>query len=351
MAKSTIYDILGTIRDNSSALYQERVPEATRENLVSVGQAITDDAHVMNEYLTALVKKVAKTIIANKRFNNPLKKLKGEGIPYGSTIEEIYINPIVDVGYDGDGTELLKSAKPDGKVCYYSLAKPRRYPVTVTKFQIIQSFTSESAWNNLFEKIIVALYSGDDIDEFLLMKQLVGNVIDAGKIDVVACDIEQPKELAKSISSMKGLFQFPSTKYCGYNKTVKEGETECITYCDTKEQVLLMTIEAQTEINFEYLASQFNMDLVDIKGMVVTVDSIPSEKFDVYAVLADKSAIRVHDVNYEITDFYNASTLEHKFYLHHLQYMHCSMFANCKAFGKAKEVVDEVQEVDEVIEG
>ena len=337
---STVATILNTIRDNASDLYIARVPEATRDNLTQVGQAITSDKNIMNEYITSLVTKVAKTRVMSKLFKNPLAKLKGENIPFGATIEELYINPAVNEGYDPDGTTLLKTTKPDGKVCYYSIGEPRKYPVTVFKRMVVRSFRSESEYMELLNKIIVSLYSGDNIDEFLLMKNLLGKSIDEGVISVVETDIASPKDVAKAISSASGHFQFPTTVYAGYNQvnkaSIAAGETPAITFCSPDDQVLIMPIDTQTEINYEYLASQFNIDVVKLKAMTIAVDNIPSEKYDIYALLCDKAAIRVHDVDYDIEEMNNGATKAVNYWLHHLQYMHLSMFANCQAFGKKR---------------
>jgi len=83
----TAQQILATIRDNASADYIARVPEYTRNNLGQVGDAITSDGNIMNEFITALVDKVAFSNVKSKMYKNPLARLKGTGVPRGNTIE------------------------------------------------------------------------------------------------------------------------------------------------------------------------------------------------------------------------------------------------------------------------
>ena len=96
-------------------MYGERVPASTNNNLSQVGDAITSSENIMNEFMNALVNKVAMSNIKSKMFRNPLARLKKAGVPMGNTIEEIFINPATDTTYDNDQKKLLTTTKPDGK--------------------------------------------------------------------------------------------------------------------------------------------------------------------------------------------------------------------------------------------
>lgn len=334
----TAVDILETIRDNATDSYIERVPQATRDNLAQVGKAITSDSNIMNEFITSLVNKIAFSHVKSKMFKNPLAILKSAGIPKGNTIEEIYINPSTDTGYDNEQTKLLKTTKPDGKTAYYGLNRQSTYPVTINEAQLQRAFTSESEFMSLYNAIMVSMYSGDEIDEFMLMKGLVGKAIDEGAMLVLDADLTKPKEFAKAISNVSKNFSFPSTQYAGYNK-VNESEIEanrdtaCVTWCPTSEQCLLIRADAQTEIDYEVLATMFHMEVAKLEAMTILVDSFPSELYDVKAVLCDREAVQVRDMVYKMTSQYVGNTLEWNFWLHHWQFLFLSMFGNAVAFG------------------
>lgn len=334
----TAIDILETIRDNASADYIARVPEATRENLNQVGEAITANSNIMNEFITALVNKVALSNVRSKMFNNPLKILKSAGIPKGNTIEEIFINPATDAGYDKDQTKLLKTTKPDGKVAYYGLNRQSSYPVTINESEIARAFTSEQEFMSMYNAIVISMYSGDEIDEFMLMKALAGKAIDEGAIKVLTADMTKPKELAKAISNCSKSFAFPSTAFAGYNlvndKVLAGTETKCMTFCPTNNQCLLVRADVQTEIDYEVLATMFHMEVAKLEAMTILVDDIPSENYDVYAVLCDRDTVQVRDMQFKVTSQYIASSLEWNFWLHHWQFLFWSMFGNAVAFGK-----------------
>ena len=60
-----LQEILNTIRENASEIYQQRVPEATRANIQEVGEAITDpnNAVVANEFMSTLLNMIIKPVL------------------------------------------------------------------------------------------------------------------------------------------------------------------------------------------------------------------------------------------------------------------------------------------------
>lgn len=340
MATITVTDILGTIRDNSDDLYIERIEEYNGDNLNQIGNIITSDKNIMNSFINAIINKIASTNIISRMYNNPLSKLKSTDVPMGSTIEEIFVNPATDVGYQKDGAMLLKTTKPDGKTAYFGLNRQSTYPTSISKNELKQAFTSESSFMSLYNRIITTLYSGDQIDEFILTKAVVSKTVDEGNITIIESDIAQPKAIAKDISNMSKAFSFPSTKFAPYNKinaTLFVGDDkECITFCPLENQVLLLRADVETEINFEILANMFNMQLAEIKAMTILIDSFPTKNCEIYAVLCDKDSIQIRDNTFETDNFYNGSNMQYNVWLQHWQFIFCSTFGNMVAFGKTK---------------
>lgn len=336
----TIEQIFNTIRDNSSAMYAERVPALTKSNFSEVGKAITVNDLTMNEFITGMVNKIALQNVVSKLFNNPLSRLKSTGVPLGNSIEEVFINPATDTGWQDDGALLLKTTKPDGKVCYYSMNRKGRYPVSINEVQFRRAFTSEQTFMSFYDSIVVSMYSGDNIDEFILMKQTVASAIDNGAVTIIPSDITQAKTLMKAISSYSKDFAFPSTAYAGYNLVNKlnaeSEEKPCVTFCPQDRQALLIRADVQTEIDYEVLATMFHMEVAKLEAITVLVDTIPSTKYDVYALLCDIDTLQFRDADEmpKVQSMYNGSNLTWNFFLHHWEYMFFSMFGNAVAFGK-----------------
>jgi uncharacterized protein YjdB len=195
----------------------------------------------------------------------------------------------------------------------------------------------------LYNKIITTLYSGDQIDEFILTKAVVSKTIDEGNVKVIESDASTPtgaKAIAKAISNMSKAFLFPSTEFAPYNTvnatSFTDTDKKCITFCPLENQVLLLRADVETEINFEILANMFNMQLAEIKAMTILVDSFPSNNYEIYAVLCDKDSIQIRDNTFEADNFYNGSNMTYNVWLQHWQFIFCSTFGNMVAFGKTR---------------
>ena len=345
---ATVKEILDVIRDNASDLYIERVPEYTSENLLQIGDAITSEKNVMNEFIDSLVNKVMESNIKSRLYKNPLAKLKGKGIPMGSTIEEIFVNPAVDSGFSSDGNLLLKQVTPDTKVAYYSMNRKGEYQASFSKPALLLAFNSEENFMSFYNGIVTSVYSGDEIDEFILTKNVIGKTIDNGGIQIVNATVDEPRVLAKAIGKMSKAMLFPSKNLCGYNLVNKDSiesgkETECITFTPQDAQCIIMTADAQTEIDYEYLANVYNIEVATLKAMTILVDEIPSDNYNIHAVLCDVDCIQMRDNYYAVENFYNPSNSTDKIFLHHWETLYFSMFGNAVAFGTKKSVEESAE--------
>lgn len=69
-------NVLNVIRQNATAVYQDRIPEATADNLHEVGDAILTYEAQANEFVNALVNRIGLVILNNRMATNPLAALK-----------------------------------------------------------------------------------------------------------------------------------------------------------------------------------------------------------------------------------------------------------------------------------
>ena len=163
MANFTVKDMLKAIRDNSSAIYQDIVPENNKSNQKQEGESILKSENAKNEFLNALVKKIATTeVVNNQRFVSPFNVFEGAERPFGGHIEEIFVNPSLDTGFDNDPNLLLKTTKPDTKTAYYGLNRKGKVAITISDIQLRDAFKSEQALMSLLSAFSTSLYSGDE---------------------------------------------------------------------------------------------------------------------------------------------------------------------------------------------
>ena len=333
---ANMINVLNAILDNASEQYQARVPQATQDNISAVGSAIMNYQATENEFLSALVNKIAMVIVRNKTFNNPLSVLKKGGVPLGKNIEEIYTNPATGTTYDPTGSKLLERSIPDTKAIYHSMNRQGQYKATVTKAQLIQAFTSYNALENLLNSIVNSIYSGDNLDEFILMKELFASAIAGGKmktVDVATIgDVDTAKAFVKSIKTVGQDMEFPSDKWNTYFDINKDKDTKpVVTWTPLANQVLILRNDVSVDVDVELLAKAFNVSYTDLKQRTLIVDSFGSAK-NCGAVLCDEAYVQVYDNLVQMESFHNGEGLYDNFIYHHWQTYSLSLFANATAF-------------------
>lgn len=333
-----ILNILNTIRDNASALYQERIPEATRSNMESIRFAMLDDDNVQvaNEFMHTLLNKVVKTQLISKVFSNPLAPLKKGTKPLGDTVEEIYNNFIKGEQSDFTGANLLKRNLPDTKTVYHRMNKQHTYTVTVDRARLSKAFTSYESLENYINNIVNTLYNSANFDEFMEMKQLLKSALDANAL--IVKEISDPltsadnaKKFIKAVKTVSGLMCFPSGEFNAYTSAQTTDEKPVITFSTVDDQYLIIDTATNTTVDVDVLANTFNMSVADFnKTKKIVVDAIPIE--GARAALVDKEFLQVFDDLFAVKAFENPLGLYTNYYLHVHQTLAYSILVNAVLF-------------------
>ena len=329
-------NILNAILTNASADYQSRVPTATKDNITEVGSAIMSYKATENEFLTALVNKIAMQIVHNKTFKNPLAVLKKGSMPLGRNIEEIYTNPATGTVFDPSGADLLSRSLPDTKTIYHSMNRQGKYKKTVSKSMLLQAFTSYAELEKLLNSIVNTIYSGDNIEEFLLMKELFASAITGGKLKTVeidaVSDTESSKNFVKAIRTISQDMTFPGSKYNSYYDINKDSDANpVVTWTPKENQVLLLRNDVSVNVDVELLAQAFNVSYADLQQRTLIVDSFGSAT-NCGAVLCDQAFVQVYENLQQMENFHNGEGLYDNYIYHHWQTYSLSLFANAMAF-------------------
>lgn len=102
---STI-DILNVIRQNASYEYQSSVPKVeTANDIPVVGSVIYGTPAFANQFLNALVNRIALVRLQGATFNNPYSILKKGYLEFGETVESIFVNIANVVDFDVEKAE------------------------------------------------------------------------------------------------------------------------------------------------------------------------------------------------------------------------------------------------------
>ena len=215
-------DTVNAIRNEASQAYRDAVPVATPRNIQDVGNPILEYQSVQNEFLTALVNKIAVTIVDQKMFENPLAFLRKGSIPLGLDVEDIYINPAKGANYEPANFQgILTPVDPDVKAAYYRRNRRDKYKVTIRNEQLTAAFVSWGALENLIAGIVNSLYTGNTIDEFNLTKALLGGATAEAKMvqEVLALPTVSAENATAFLTRLRGIasaMSFPSSDYNAY---------------------------------------------------------------------------------------------------------------------------------------
>lgn len=339
-----VLNILNTIRANSSALYQERIPVATQENLTDIGSEVLHYEALQNEFIGALVNKIAFTVVNNRRFKNPLAVLKSGVMPFGNTFEEAHINPAKDKGQSTKETEvsdLIGTEPSDVATIYHSMNRKGKYKVSTSYEQLQTAFKGIGEMSAFIQGVIDSMYSGDEIDEFMLMKNVVSDAVKNDYLVTVEVDYDGSesacKELIKTFKTVSHAFTEPSKNYNGFNKknaSKIEGNeiTGRITWVPKANQVILIRADVDAATDVEVLAKAFNMEKADFLKRKHVVSSFNDS--DTLAVLCDEKLFKFIDNVYTVRKFSNGNSLVDNYILHHWQTISLSLFANAVVFKK-----------------
>ena len=338
-----VITILNTIKANSSALYQDRVPSATRSNIAEIGTSVLAYESLTNEFVTALVQRICYTEVSNRRYRNPLAVLKSGSIPFGNTIEEVYTNPAKATEFDGNNTsDLLTLAKPDTATIYHERNRKDKYKVSISYEQLQTAFLGINEMGSFIQSVIDSMYSGDEIDEFLLMKQAVATAISGNKMKSYSVTYDggeaSCKDLVKLIKTLSSNMTFASKEFNGFNLAhateISSGSiTGRVTWCPKENQVILIRSDVDAATDVEVLAKAFNMDKVEFAKRKFVVDSFGDT--DTLVVIADEKYFKFKDNVYTTKRFENGSNLTINYWLHHWQTISLSLFANAVALKQA----------------
>lgn len=319
--------ILNCIRDSASATYQERIPVATQNNIRDIGNAMMQFQSTQNEFLNALVNRIARVIITSKSYTNPLAMFKKGIMEYGEQVEEIFVNIAKAHPFDPDVAEenVFKREIPDVDAVFHRMNYQNFYKVTISNEQLRQAFLSAEGVTDLIARIVDTLYSGSEFDEFLIMKQLIADAARAGKmypINIPAPSAATAKQIVTTIKGISNKLEFMSNQY---------NYMSVLNFTKKENQILLIDAEFDATIDVEVLASAFNMSKAEFMGQRVLVDNF-GDLTGVVAALVDRDWFMVFDNLMSFTENYNGEGLYWNYFYHVWKTFSSSPFSNAILF-------------------
>ena len=324
--------VLNTIRSNASNIYQDRIPVATQQNLANVGTAILSYDVTKNEFVEALVNRIGLVIIKNRSWRNPLRRFKKGQMPYGKDIEEIFVDIVKAHSYDQEvaETEVFKRELPNVKAIFHRLDRQDFYKTTISDEALSTAFLSERGLGDLIARIVEALYTSDEYDEYILMKQLLVQYGEKDLFYKIHAD-----EVVDEATANKFLVRLRAT--ANTLKFLKPDFNAQGVHTSTRPEdlIIFMTPLTQAYVDVDSLARAFNMDKANFIGNVITVDDFGSLE-NVVAIAVDKDFFMVYDKLFSSRTQYNSQGLYYNIFFHHWELLSTSQFANAILFTTEK---------------
>lgn len=358
-------DILNAIRNNATQNYRDYVPKATpnAESIRQIGAIIMDYPALQNEFLSALVNRIGRVLITSKMYDNPWSFFKKGLLEFGESVEEIFVNIAKPFQFDPAvaETNVFKREIPDVRAAFHIMNYQKYYKATISNEQLRQAFLSWQGISDLIAKIVDAMYTGANYDEFQTMKYMLARHILDGHmypVEIPTVETDNMKSIVSAVKGVSNKFTFLSPNY---------NLAGVQTYTAKTDQYMLINSQFDATMDVEVLASAFNMDKAEFSGRRVLVDSFGSldtarlaELFAgdityneishddlkaldaIPAVLVDKDWFMIFDNFYNFTEQYNGEGLYWNYWYHVWKTFSVSPFANNALFIPGKPSVTSV---------
>lgn len=344
-------DILNTIRANASAEYQASVPQISDvRDIPKVGEALWGYPNLANQFLGALINRIAAVRVKAATFNNAYAELKKGYLEFGETVEEVFVQIAKAREFSPEKAESreLKRTIPDVRAAFHTMNYRVEYPITIQNNDLRQAFLSESGVQDLIARIVDAIYTGAEYDEFLLFKYLIIKAVAHGKMYPVDFDATTMSTGAVAFRGTSNKLTFMSTKYnaAGVHTTTPKAD-----------QYIFMDATFNASYDVNVLAAAFNMDKAEFMGKLKLIDdftTFDNDRFsviransdfmeevtsaelalmaDVKAVLVDKEWFQVYDNLAQFDEKYVASGMYWNYFYHVWKTVSSSPFSNAVVF-------------------
>lgn len=347
---STI-DILNTIRANASYEYQNLVPEITdATEIPKVGEVLYGYPAMANQFLNALVNRIALVRVKSAVFNNAYAELKKGYLEFGETVEEVFVNIAKAREFNPDKGEAreLKRTIPDVRTAFHTMNWRVQYPVTIQDEDLRMAFTSVNGVTDLIAKIVDSVYTAAEYDEYLLFKYLMIKGIAHGKMYPVSIGAGDMSEAAIAFRGTSNKLTFMGKKYNASGVT---------TTTPKADQYIFMDSDYNASYDVQVLAGAFNMDKADFIGKLKLIDdwtTFDNDRFseimansdmveevtsaelelmkNVKAVLVDAEWFQIYDNQNKFTEKYVASGMYWNYFYNVWKTVSYSPFSNAVVF-------------------
>lgn len=282
---ATGIDMINVIRANAGYEYQSLVPVVTSiTDLPKVGEIILGYPALANQFVNALVNRIAGEVVKSHTFANVFGPLKKRDLGLGETIEEAFVGMAKAREFSAEKAPARELARtlPDVRASFHVCNVDWQYAITVQRTDLAKAFVNEQGLENMVERIINSIYRGLEYDEYLLFKYLLIKGVNSGEIyqhtiqSGLGADATHDAAIAFRAVSNKLLFLNTQYNLAGvHNNTPRE------------DQYIFMSADFLAQFDVNVLAAAFNMDKADFMGRLIIVDAFDTFDNDRFDIIRD----------------------------------------------------------------
>lgn len=350
-------EILNTIRENATPYYQQMIPKAATNtaSIRAIGNIMMNYEPLQNEFLTALYNRIGRVIITSKMYYNPWAPFKKGLMELGETVEEVFVNIAKAHTFNPEvaSEKWMQREIPDVRAAFHTMNYQKFYKATISNDQLRQAFLSWQGITDLIAKIVDAMYTAHNYDEFQVMKYMLArNILNGTLYAWTVPDVSEQnaKQIVTEVKAISNELVYDTTKY---------NLAGVYTFSEKNDQFIITNARFDAIMDVNVLASAFNMDKTEFMGHRVQIDGFDridetrmNELFaddpnagyvpltqeekvalaQVPAIIIDRDFFMIFDNLYKFTEDYNGEGLYWQYWYHAWKTFSRSPFANAVVF-------------------
>nr|DAF74992.1 MAG TPA: Head protein [Caudoviricetes sp.] len=360
-------EILNAIRSNATPYYQQMIPKAAANtaSVRAIGNVMMNYEPLQNEFLSALYNRIGRVLITSKMYYNPWAPFKKGLMELGETVEEVFVNIAKAHTFNPEKaeSEFMKREIPDVRAAFHTMNYQKFYKATISNDQLRQAFLSWQGITDLIAKIVDAMYTAHNLDEFQVTKYMLARNILNGMLyghTVPTVSKENASDIVTEVKAISNELVYDTPNY---------NIAGVYTFTDKNDQFIITTARFDAIMDVNVLAAAFNMDKAEFMGHRVQIDGFDridekrmAELFAddpnagyvplttdekaalaaVPAIIIDRDYFMIFDNLYKFTEDYNGEGLYWQYWYHAWKTFSTSPFANGVVFVPGVQAVTSV---------
>lgn len=298
----------------TSQEFKDRIGSVTQANIEAIGEIVSDYPTVKNEFVQVLTNQVSKQLFFNKVWENPYKMFNRGQLPYGKSIESIFVDIVKgkdrtrQTTADNLASDLLTRQTPNVKVEYYTENFQHQYPTTISDEELKGAFRNANGLSEMTARILQAPLTGAEFDQFLMIKHALANLktaeVKIGKTTYNGLTAQQKANvITTTVKAYVKKLKFLSNNYNAQG---------VMTFSRPSDLYLFVPADISAFLDVEQLANAFNISKVELPTRVLDIDNFQKASDDGYVedtdalfYLIDKDAIQLYETLNESESFRN----------------------------------------------